>query len=72
MTLTLSPDSIKSHPIVSESGSGPIRVAQMPTHEASHTSLTGQLRDVSVQIHPINTLQFQDDMFALKLGNTFA
>ena len=47
-------------------------IAQMPTHEASHTSLTGQLWDVSVQIHPINTLQFQDDMFALKLGNTFA
>ena len=44
----------------------------MPTPEASHTSLTGQLRDVSVQIHPINTLQFQDAMFALKLGNTFA
>ena len=47
-------------------------IAQMLTHEASHTSLTGQLWDVSVQIHPINTLQFQDDMFALKLGNTFA
>jgi len=47
-------------------------IAQMPTHEASHTSLAGQLRDISIQIHPVNTLQFQDDMFALKLGKTFA
>jgi hypothetical protein len=37
-----------------------------------HPSLAGQSRDVCIQIHPINTLQFQDDMFALKLGNTFA
>jgi hypothetical protein len=47
-------------------------IAQMTTHEASDASLAGQLRDVGIQIHPINTLQFQHDMFALKLGNTFA
>jgi phospholipase/lecithinase/hemolysin len=44
----------------------------MSAHEAGNASLAGQLRDVSIQIHPINTFQFQDDMFALKLGNTFA
>jgi hypothetical protein len=47
-------------------------IAQMPTYEASDAGLAGQLRDVCIRIHPINTLQFQDDMFALKLGNTFA
>ena len=47
-------------------------IAQMSAHEAGNASLAGQLRDVSIQIHPINTFQFQDDMFALKLGNTFA
>jgi len=47
-------------------------IAQMPTHEAGHAGLAGQLRHVSIQIHPVNTLQFQDDMFALKLGKTFA
>ena len=47
-------------------------ISQMPAHKACNSRLAGQLRHVSIQIHPVNTLQFQDDMFALEFGNTFA
>src|SRR5262249_28379987 len=47
-------------------------IAQMPTHESSHTSLAGQLRDIRIQIPPTNRLQSHADIFAVKLGKTFA
>ena len=44
-------------------------MAQIPAHKACDARLGGQLGDVSIQIHPVNALQFQDDMFALEFGD---
>jgi hypothetical protein len=45
---------------------------QIPAHKACDTRLSGQLGHVSIQIHPVNALQFHNDMFALEFGDTFA
>ena len=47
-------------------------VSQIPAHKACNPRLAGQLGHVSIQIHPVNALQFQDHMFALEFGDTLA
>jgi hypothetical protein len=43
-------------------------VSQVTATEGSDAALAGELGDIGVQIHPVDALQFQDDVFFLELG----
>ena len=50
---------------------GGAAMAQVAPHKARHPGGAGQLRHVSVQVHPVDTLQFQDHMVLLECGDAF-
>ena len=44
-------------------------MAAMKSKEAGHTLFPLQFRDVNVQVHPVDPLNFQGDMLRQHLGN---
>jgi hypothetical protein len=44
------------------------RCPQVTAAEGSDAALAGELGDIGVQIHPVDALQFQHDVFLLELG----
>jgi hypothetical protein len=44
-------------------------VAQVAAQETGDARFTGELGHVGVEVHPVDAFQFQDDMFALELGD---